>query len=162
MSSRCERLVCVWENRHLGDTRPLHRFSSPGFSRLAAPLRSLPGSNASRHSVFYCVHVEETFIINLDHDSSPSLGDTLALPPSYFPVSSVGSSSSKRHTVDGKASWKSFIRRTRRRRGSITVGNPTTWTASSCLPRRRRRKMTGDGCAGDKCENRCLWIINYT
>lgn len=39
-------------------------------SRLGARL-SFTRSNASRQNVFYCVHAQETFIINPDHGSLP-------------------------------------------------------------------------------------------
>lgn len=58
--------------------------------------------------------------------------------------------------------WKSFIRRTAllRTATSITVGNLTTRTASSCLL--GRRNMIGIERLGDKCIRRYLPVVNYT
>jgi len=52
-----------------------HRTFSHG-----SPHCSLRGSNASRQSVFYCVHAQEASIINLDHDLLPSAYD----PPLFL------------------------------------------------------------------------------
>jgi hypothetical protein len=56
-----------------------HRTFSHG-----SPHRSLRGSNASRQSVFYCVHAQEASIINLDHDLLPSAYDPPPPSPSSF------------------------------------------------------------------------------
>lgn len=100
----CAR-VCG-ENHHLGDAanvvaRLLRRALSFSLSLVAfapsprafshsSPHRSLRGSNASRQSVFYCVHAQEASIINLDHDllrPPPSSSFPLSLPPFPSPCS---------------------------------------------------------------------------
>lgn len=57
------------------------------FSRTDA--RFVMRSNASRQNVFYCVHAQETFIINLDHDSllfvqRSGYSSSLFQPPAFF------------------------------------------------------------------------------
>ena len=88
----CEYIrVYMWKNRHLGDARRSAPFSSlsdllRAFSH-GSPHGSLRGSNASRQSVFYCVHAQEASIINLTGGISRSTSLCLRPPLSFGSLS---------------------------------------------------------------------------